>query len=316
MRPIWKKIILLITIAALLRIVIYSIYGPLIGHDSNEYLEMAGMFLSGNFSGFSGKITPQYPILLAMLSCNITLIIAFQMLLGISISILLYLLFRDISGSDTVGFFAGLSHAINPAAVFLERAILTETLAAFLILLSCCILFRASKSGKTVLGGLLLGIVSAMTALTKPLFLFMPVLCAILLAGQTILSSKGLYRQAILRAVFALLPAVVLIAGWNFINYRASGYYTTSTISGEALAMHVFSYFEKAPDKYAEIREIYIRHRDAKYSKLGKNAPITLKPARDEVKTKLGISYAELSRILQEISIYLIVKYPHKQFWR
>ena len=123
---------------------------PLFFRDSRDYLELAGMLRNWDFSGYTGARTPVYPLLILLFSGNPGPLLAGQFFMGLSICLLLYLIFRDIFGSEKYGLIAGLGYALNPSQLAFERAVLTETLLTLEIAGSFLVFVRLLKNGQLV----------------------------------------------------------------------------------------------------------------------------------------------------------------------
>jgi hypothetical protein len=77
---------------------------------------------------------------------------------------------------------------------------------------------------------------------------------------------------------------------------------------GIGLMNQSLAFIELAPDRYATIRDIYVKHRDAKMARTGRhNANWDAVP---ELMATTGLSLPALSRELSSLSVYLFVHHP------
>ena len=58
--------------------------------DSGGFIQLAQMISNFNLSGYNGVRTPGYPLIIAICNMNLSLVVAFQMILGIFISLLMF----------------------------------------------------------------------------------------------------------------------------------------------------------------------------------------------------------------------------------
>jgi len=304
-----RKIIWLIAAAVLARLIFASLFPPLLFRDSRDYLELAGMIRNWDFSGYTGARTPVYPLLILLFDSSPGPLLVGQFFMGLLICLVLYLIFRDIFGSEKYGFIAGLGYALNPSQLAFERAILTETFLVLVIAGSFLVFIRLLKNGASLRPCLLLGVLSSLAALTKPLYLFLPPLYAVLLTGCFLFRKERNPRAAALRFVCVIFPAVIFLGGWSLFNYAKTGYLGVTTLAGLNLSNHTGAFIEDAPEKYGRIKEIYLKYRKDALQNTG-TASQTIWLALDELERSTGMSFAELSGQFGEMSLDLIAAHP------
>lgn len=308
----YKKILVLLALAICARLAFASIFPPLAAPDTASYLKTAKIF-TGDFSGYDGFRTPLYPFVLFLFDGNFQAVALFQHLLGLLTCLLIFQIFSSIFQNESIGFAAGLSHALNPGQIVVERAMLTEATAALLVTASTLVLLHSLQKKNNFLLCLLTGTLGALAALVKPLYLFLPVLFSIFIAGRTFLSRERKISLAVSRFMAAILPAVIILGAWSLFNQNKTGYFGITTISGFSLISHTGSYIELAPERYDTIKKIYLKHREIRIREAGEYSNV-IWLAREELMEKTGMDFLELSGKLNEISRYLVLHHPLKYF--
>jgi hypothetical protein len=94
----------------------------------------------------------------------------------------------------------------------------------------------------------------------------------------------------------------------NFIHSRFQDWALT-TMSGYHMVQHTGSYFEYVPDKYAALRDTYIKYREAQIALHGTQAN-AIWDAIPEMTEVSGMTFFELDRVLVQISRQLILEHP------
>jgi 4-amino-4-deoxy-L-arabinose transferase-like glycosyltransferase len=301
---IWLVIVLLLAI--LLRVGLFLTYPAVSYSDTFSYRRSADAILGG-FQHYDGTRTPGYPAFMALLGPD-RAVYAVQLILGLGITLFWFVIGWKASGRPFIGALAALAHTLNPGQFFFEATLLSETLSTFWLVLSLLGAFRWLDNPKhrSIWLGLGIGIVSSLAVLTRPVFIFMPVWLAVFL-GFSFTEKK--IRVDWKPLVSILLVAVFLVGGW--MTWIKSHYkvFSLSAMTGYHLVQHTGYYFEDVPDKFGDIRDVYLRYRDARIEERGTqgNAIWDAIPA---IMSATGYSFYELSRILQNISIQLILTHP------
>jgi 4-amino-4-deoxy-L-arabinose transferase-like glycosyltransferase len=225
-----------------------------------------------------------------------------QMSLGIAISILLYLIAFRQTGNKLLSFIIGLSYSISFQLLFFEAVILSETLTTFLLILSLWLLLVAydkKNIGLYVLTGSIMGL----SALTRPIFLFVSPLVAVFLFFKLKIDQEA--TSDILRVVGGLLiPVIILIGGWSLFNKGKVDYFGITTLVGYNLTNHSGAFMENAPPEYSILRDIYLQHRGA-----GSQVAIIWQAIPD-MQQATGLTFSELSRVLTKMSVQMFIENP------
>ncbi len=299
-------LILVLVIAVSLRVLLFLTYPPVSYSDTNSYRRSAEAVLGG-FANYDGTRTPGYPAFMALLGPDKAVYIA-QLVLGLGITLAWFLIGWKASGLPWFGGLAALAHTLNPGQLLFEANLLTETLCTFWLMLSLlgAWFWLDSAKYRKIWLGLGIGLTAALAVVTRPVFIFMPVWLALFLA----VSFEGKKLKVNWKPLVSiLLVAVLLIGGWmTFIKIHFH-VFSLSAMTGYHLVQHTGYYFEDVPDKFGDIRDIYLQFRDARIEKYGTQGN-TIWDAIPAIMSGTGYSFYELSRILQNISVDLILTHP------
>ncbi|RKY23734.1 MAG: hypothetical protein DRP79_08745 [Planctomycetota bacterium] len=311
MRPKTKTILWVLFAGVAARILFAFLFPPFLASDSHSYLELAEILTTGDFSRYNGARTPVYPLLLSLLCCNTGAIIVFQAVSGLFISVLLVLISQKIHPSRKAALAAGLSYALNPAQIVIERAVLAETTATLFITLSVFLYFKTLEPKTRPSTALSLGVTGSVAGLTKPLFAFLAPLFAFLLAGYHFFSKPAGKKTTGAKAILVIIPWFLLLGSWSWFNYHKTGYFGVTTLAGYNLMNHTGAFIEHAPEKYDTIKNIFLKYRETRLKESG-TASMTIWTARQELMRETGLNFVELSRTLLALSEYLILHHPLK----
>jgi 4-amino-4-deoxy-L-arabinose transferase-like glycosyltransferase len=140
----------------------------------------------------------------------------------------------------------------------------------------------------------LLGIFCGLLALSRPVYILVPLLFAVPL----LLWLPG--RRRVL-ALF-LLPAFLPYFGWCVFNQVRFDTFGPTTMNGLELTNKTGGYMQDAPSKFATVRDIYVAARDANH---GSYANL-IWHLTDDMMRQTGQTYPQLSRTFMSINLYLI----------
>jgi len=306
-----KELRLLLLIAILVRIAFLLVYHPILWPDSHGYLKLAKAMTNFDITNDLGARTPIYPLFISVLKLDNWSIFFTQSLLGIATSMFLYSIFTRLSGKPVVGLIGALVHSLNPSTLFFEANILSETLTTFLVCLTIFFAFSVVNNGKLRPSAcFLVGITSSLAGLTKPLFQLLPIaLMLVVIYAQYSRRSWLLIKNILLSASSILIPFLILIVGWSYVNYNRFGYFTVSTLTGYNLTAHSGKFIERARDEYKVIADIYIQERDKKIATTDTSTG-TIWRAQRKMLVSTGLSHAELSKKLTKMAIRLFIANP------
>ncbi len=300
----WLGIVLVVAI--LLRVALFIAYPAVSYSDTASYRRSAEAVLGG-FKVYDGTRTPGYPVFMALVGPD-RAVYAVQLFLGLSVTLIWFLIGWKASGKPFVGGLAALGHTLNPGQLFFEANLLTETLATFWLMLSLLAAFfwlrRPEK--RTIWLALGIGLGLSLAILTRPVFIFMPIWLAVFLSFSFKEKRISLDWRPL---VGILLPAVLLVGGW--MQWIKSQYHVFSltTMTGYHLIQHTGYYFEDVPDEYAVLRDVYLDFRAERMAERGTQGN-TIWDAIPAMQEASGLTFYDLSRTLQKISVQLILTHP------
>lgn len=301
---IWFGIVL--AVAILLRVVLFMTYPEVSYSDTASYRRSANAILDG-LKAYDGTRTPGYPAFMALLGPD-RVVYFVQLLLGLGMTMAWFWIGWKATGKPFFGGLAGLAHTLNPGQIFFEANLLTETLSTFWLILAFLGVFIWLEFPKTRSIGLGLGVGlgAALAALTRPLFIFVPVWLAVFLAfslehKKLRFNWKGLFG--------VLLPAVLLVGGWMLWIQKNYHIFSLTTMTGYHLVQHTGYYFDDVPDEDAVLRDVYLDFREQRLKTYGTQGN-TIWDAIPALQEASGMNFYELSRELQRISVQLILTHP------
>ena len=105
------------------------------------------------------------------------------------------------------------------------------------------------------------------------------------------------------------LPILLIVLGWVKVVQSKTGYFTMSTQSGFGLVNHSVEFIELAPERYATVRDILLRHRAERIAAAG-HPGNTIWYAWPEIRQATGWSLPEASRQMQQMSMQMFAQHP------
>ena len=226
----WRGIcVALVILVALAGRLFFAFHrGPLTG-DELTYMRCADNILSGRgfvTPGFGLDLRlflpPAYPVFLIPFRAAFDAgalphaVGVVQALLGLATAALVYLTARRLGGR-LAGGAAALAVLFHPYLAFFSSRVLTETLAIFFFALFLS-LYLDRDAGPRRLGAA--GVVIALAALTRPIFLYLGILACVCLLFR---SRDEPWRKRLINAAALAAALVVALAPWTARNYALSG---------------------------------------------------------------------------------------------
>jgi len=118
------------------RLVIFLVSEPIICPDTQSYVDLAEMISKLDLSDFDGLRTPGYPFIILLSGLNLKVVVLVQMIMGVFISYLIATTVYKFTNNTVLSLVASCLYSLFIPFLFYEMAILSETTAAFFILLS------------------------------------------------------------------------------------------------------------------------------------------------------------------------------------
>ena len=305
----WKWAGGVLVVAMIERLGLWWLYQPISYSDTHSYRRLADAILGG-WKYYDGTRTPGYPLFMAAIGPDERIWLA-QMGLGIAITLLLFYIGWQLSGRAWFGGGIALAHTLNLGQLFFEATLLSETLTTFGVILTLAAmvnwLHHPQRRSIWLAAGL--GLLSSLTAITRPLFIYLPLWILLFVAVSWQKNVPTLSLKTFTHVIIFILPVVVVLGGWmKFIhdNYHD---WALTTMTGFHLVQHTGVFFEYVPDKYASLRDTYLKYRDIHIAQFGTQTN-TIWDAIPEMEKASGLSFYDLSRTLTRISIQLIREHP------
>lgn len=321
------KLIMYIICITIFRLVVFFLTNPVICPDTQSYIDLAKNIVSFDFSGFNGLRTPGYSLILILSGFNLKITVLIQMFFGIAISYLITNIVYEFTKREYISLLASILYSIFVPFLFFELTILSETTAAFFILLSFWGYIKLLKNkDRYLMRFLLIGICTLLAVLTRPVYLVMAPLYAVyFILGFK--ANKIKNGQSIKYMTVFALPILIGVLGWSYVNLKYNDTFSFATGRGFAAMEMAGEYIECASDDYPynTIKEVYIRERD---NNIRNGAPHidTIWGITDEIQEKTGFSYNELSKEVRKMCTQVMLENPNiyiksvirsmKNFWQ
>jgi hypothetical protein len=247
-----------------------------------------------------------------------------QSVLGIALSVILFQIAFKETRRPAISLIIGLSPSVCLNLLFFEAVVMTETLSAFLVIASLYSfrsIIRERNAGTVAYASA--GTLIALAALTRPFLVFLAPLCGFFFLVLWI-GRRRPPTESLRAGVAFALPVFLLLLGWCYFNKRHFDYFGLTTLTGFNLSNKSGAFIEYAPDKYAAIRDPYLKYRawDSKRRKIIKETGVDSVGFWNpfaEMQRLTGYSHAELSRALTEVSLHLFREHPllylNSVFW-
>lgn len=308
----WSWFVALLALGIAVRGLLFWHYGLHTYPDSGTYLTAAHDLFSGGSWAGEGRRTPGYPLLIALVDASPSGLYLLNLAAGLVASSALFALAFVTTGRPGLAFLLGAFHDFNLQQLFLEGAMLSEAVStatvAGVVALSAAAISEL-RAGRSCWGNLVaLGALTGYSILVRPQFIFF----IGLLPPMLIYAVSGLRRptrMAIGSAVTVAIPALVLVLGWCGIVQQKMGPFALSTQAGFGLMNHTVDYIEWAPPRYAEIKEILLRTREARIAETGQSGN-TVWIAWPQIQRATGWSLPTASREFQQLSAELFLQHP------
>ena len=324
--------ILFLVFIVLVRVVLFISSEPSMAGDTSGYERLAFHILELNLGEYDGERSAGYPLVIALSGVNYELVMIFQMVMGIILSVALFHIAYLITNNTLLSLISGLFPTLYFPLLLFETVMLTETTASLCVGLSFLflLLFHKSASGgkKQTWWLLLAGITSSFAALNKPVLIMVPLCFGLYLVFRGGKVLDVLRKPKLSSIVVFSMPVVLLVGSWIFVIYHSTGQLGLTTATGFSLMGRADDLIENLPESnpdieyYGLLREIYLSERD----KNQEDKWSTIWAARKVMQEKTGLKYHELSNLVRKMAIATIANAPLKyvkefikgyvRFWR
>lgn len=306
-------LIILIFISIIIRVLIMINIAPSIRADTSAYTKLANYIWFNNFSLHDGLKTPGYSLIIILAGLNLKVTTIIQHFMGILNVIMLYRITEFFTNKNKIiPFIVGILYTTYITFLAFESTILSELVTIFWILavfyLIIKILDRLNNKLSINFLIILMGLTSALLILTRPLYMYLPILI-----GAFLIILKFFDFLTLKRLVYSLILffgiQIIITSGWKFTNYLTIGKFTNSTFLGYGLTNKIGSYIESYDESHNKIVEIFIKERDKRLSE-GEQVVNTIWHCYEEMLQNTGLSHVELGEELKSICFKVIKNNP------
>jgi len=201
--------------------------------DSALYIKLAESLLS-SYTFPSVFRTPVYPSFIALVYSVFghlpQAVVAAQIFLDSLTAVFVVLIFLEISRQKSYAYMAGVFYAGSPFSVFYSLILLSETLFAFILIVSvyCFILFlNHKKRGYLIASSVFLGV----GVLCRPIALYLP----LLLVAFVFMSGSRL-RDRLINCLIFLFSFYIVLIPWYVRNYQQYEYLGIATVKDKNMS--------------------------------------------------------------------------------
>jgi len=308
-----KKLIFLVLLVALVvRIITFAKIGYVFTLDTKDYIDLANNILKFDFSNFNGMRTPGYSILFIISGMNNYIVVALQILMGLAITFLIYKIMMLLTERVFISIIAAGIYGFFIPFVYYEFTLYTEIMTTFFITFSFYLFIKylfIEKSRNLALC-LAIGLMLAAVAITRPIYIILPIIYFIFMIFH-LFKPKVEFSRIIKIGLLIIVPTVLLLGGWSFVNLKVNKTLAISTGRGFGLVELMEEDFSKAKVSKEDqvLMDIYNKARQKKidsglpYINVIWGCPKIMEKAT-------GLTYSQLSDRIGGICINVIKEKP------
>lgn len=302
------KLYFLLIITAIVNLFLFIFPIPIIQDDSFLYIDLADKLWRFDLNVFEGGKPPLYSLFLIMAFINVRVIILYQLIIGFFNVLLIFRITRFLTNISYMPFLTGFIYAIYLPALRAEIAVLSETLATFLVSLSIFFLlqFYSGKNPNLKLTILF----SSLAGLTRPEYIILPFFIIGFLFFIQI--KKGLpFIISLRKLIIIILFPTLLFLVWCSIVYHLTGeFFFTTGRSFEIMEILGDSVLDASDT--AEFSMLKKEYLIAKENLLTRKEDVkeAMSVAASIVREKLGLSLKETEALVFSMAIETIKKRP------
>jgi hypothetical protein len=274
-----------------------------------SYMRAAQDILRLNLHDLGDRV-PVYPLFVALCGLNPRAIWCAQSILGILSSLMIFDMALRRTRNGLYAFVIGLACSLIPEILLYEFSVLTEVLTNFLLVTIFWLISRRDTSERSDVRYLLgVGTVATLAGLTRPLMIcLVPVFFGFLVPFLPL--PQTLRRENIQKNLAFVLPVFVGILGWCAFNYFNTGYFTPTTRSGQQLLDQVDPYVYLAPQRFAVLRDAWLRSRQENNPFGGLTSEEVYEGVVLQMQRQTGETPEQVSHELTSLAVYLEIHHP------
>lgn len=279
--------------------VILAATRPNVSPDAIEYMHLARLIADGRIVEDQGLRPPGYPVFLLVNFFDQDAVRLSQFALGMMLVAGIFYVLWKLTRSQWIACSGALLCGMNVGEMFFEASLATEALSTFLLVASLVLLVSVRHGRSFVALQLVaMGVAVGVLPLVRPLYVYVPLLFAVPLV-LCLTPRRG-------RIAFYLIPALLPVVCWTGYLGATFDYVGLQTASGFAWTNHAGAFMNDAPERYAVIRDIYLRQVAAQDG-VWTNA---IWPSIPALERATGQSYPQLSQTVQRLSLELLMSHP------
>ena len=305
-----KPIALLLIYAIAVRLIFVCFYGAItLTPDSYDYLALADTITNFDWSNYDGKRTPGFPIFISLFGGNLTVLIGFQIILGVLTTVLLFNITRHITKTTNLAFWTAIIYTSFVNVVLFDFAVLTENISAFVLLLTIWHIIKSNlfNHQASIKHYILLSLLFGWLYMIRPFFIYIPVGFALFFIVKQF---KTDLKYSLIKSLITLSVPLLSYVLWNNYNLKTIGHFTNTQYFGINLAQTATPFFEKAVTNDTLIKTILVKHRDSLKQYNPDRIAMSVWFAHQELLDKTKLTEVELSHRLSLISKDLFKKHP------
>ena len=311
----YRDLIILVSVAIVVRLYEYVMYGPIMVPDSDTYISYAQCLLDGTCTlGMPGSLSMLQPSLIRLagyplfIAMNLIIfgdwwsysLVAIQMLCGCITVIFVYRI-AELLTSKRCAFIAAIIYSISSTIMY-ESWVSTDFLYAFFII-STFYVILIGKSGlwRIILAGLLYTM-SALIRQTGPLLLIFPMVL-IYIRNKSVKSC----------ALFAI-PLIVMMLSYSIWNKVRADTWQMCPFDGYDLMDRYLDYgkFDK-DDEISRLAKVAFADDQRCLTPEGRNGSDCLWILGAGIQKELDVDQIEVNRILRKMAILEYIRHPVQQ---
>jgi 4-amino-4-deoxy-L-arabinose transferase-like glycosyltransferase len=301
-------------VAAALRLILILAYSPVLTTDSSSYLDLAHRLGALNLHGSTGTRTPGYPALLLALGYSPVAVWCVQAALGVVATLLLYRLVRRLGGSGWAATAAAIAYAVDLEVLAVERQVMTETLASFLILVAASLTVATTQAERKRWAiPIWTGVTLCYLCLVRPDSLAIAVYFALAIGiSQSVRwarEPRQRLRLAVRYGAAILLAPLLALVAWAGVNRATIGVTSVSTVIGFNMIDHVARYVNAEPGPNYPITSAYVAARVRREAHTSNLANLSA-DAEPGMQRASHLTAARLSGRLLSIALGVIARHP------
>lgn len=282
---------------------------PVIIFFDGSYLQAARDILHLNFHALGSRV-PVYPLFVLLCGLHPRVIWIAQSLLGIATSLLIYSMAYRRTANAKFSVVVGFAGSLAPEILSFESSIMTETLAAFLLVLAVWLISHYEEAEKPpLIYPLGLGILAGLMTLNRLVMIsLLPVFFFFLVPVWPV--SNWIRRETLRKALAFALPALALILGWCGLVHRNSGRFALTTVGGHNLMDQVNPWVELAPPQFALLRDNWVKYREVTRATNIQNVNPVFDRSVAAISAETGRSPALVGSDYEALARYLMIHHP------